>query len=292
MKLEKSVVTNLLFPASRNNIASFAQTMRLMQELSVDCAEFYHDGDGRGTGKVGNALADYGLAGIYIAVIPSKERQLWACSTDPENRAGAVRLFCDCLRDAADNGIPRMMINSGRIGDDPKAQYRCLGETVEQVANYAEQKGYHISLTMEPCDSRVTAMHLIGDYELADSFAAECRAKGIALELTMDSAHTAEQGQNFLDALRDTRPYCNHVHFANCCLSDPSSPLYGDQHVGYEQPNSVWNYEAIEAFWPNLEQLWPSEEPLRVTCEILCRASDPEAYFRNVWNRIPFGKKA
>ena len=34
----------------------------------------------------------------------------------------------------------------------------------------------------------------------------------------MDTAHTVEEGEDFLEALTAVKPYCNHIHFANCFI--------------------------------------------------------------------------
>ncbi|MCD8139377.1 MAG: hypothetical protein LUE17_06310 [Planctomycetaceae bacterium] len=61
MRLVKSICTNLVFPASRKDIAAFRDMAAFLKEKGIGCIEFYHDGDGRA--HTGKALADLGLDG-------------------------------------------------------------------------------------------------------------------------------------------------------------------------------------------------------------------------------------
>ena len=286
MRLTKSTCTNLVFPASRKSIDEFRRMAGFLKEKGVGCVEFYHDGPDRG--KIGGVLSDVGLDAVYIAVIPSKEQKLWLCDLDPRARKAAVAMMKNCIDEAAGNGMEQVMINSGRLTADVEAGLEALGDSVEQLYEHAAGKNYPFRLFLEPCDSIIDAFHLVGPYRRAVDFAAMMRGRGFPLELTMDSAHTAEENEDFAEALVQAKPYCNHVHFANCRIADPADALYGDKHLGFEYSGSVWTPETLAALFPKLEALYPGGEPLRIALEVLCREDDPYAYFEKMWDLLPF----
>ena len=228
---------------------------------------------------------------VYIAVLPSKEKQLWLCDADADGRKKAVDLLKTCIDDAAANGISRVMINSGRTAGSVDEELTALEDSVRQLYEYAAKKNIPFRLCLEPCDSIREAFHLIGPYRRTREFTERLRGLGFPLELTMDSAHTAEENEDFAAALAATRPYCNHIHFANCRIADPTDPLYGDKHIGLEYSGSVWTPETLETLFREIEPPSPGDEPVQIALEILCREDDPYAYFEKTWDSVPFLSK-
>ncbi len=286
MRLVKSICTNLVFPASRKDIAAFRDMAAYLKSKGIGCIEFYHDGDGRA--QTGTVLADLGLDGVYIGVIPSKEGAQFLCNTDETARRAAVDVHTACLDEMRDNGLTQFMICSGKLGPDVDAQLRALETSVEELYTYAAAKNIPVRILLEPCDSNMDARHLLGPTGRCVAFVEAMRARGFPLELTMDTAHVAEEGEDFLDAMRATRPYCTHVHFANCLVTDPANPFYGDKHLGFEYPDTVWSPAALADVFAGLEALYPGENDLRVALEVLCREDDPYAYFEKMWASLPF----
>ena len=291
LKIINSVCTSLVFPQSRKSLRDFRRMAEFLGGKGIDCIEFYHDGDGRD--RIGPILADAGLDAIYIAVIPSKEGKLHLCDCNEGGRQSAVRLFQSCIDEAQANGIGRVMMNSGAMQTDTRKGLDALGRSVEELFGYAARKNYRgFALTLEPCDTGMEAFQLIGPYARAKAFAQAMREKGLPLELTMDSAHTAEEGEDFFQAVEATREFCGHLHFANCNITQPDNPLYGDKHLGYEYPHTVWTPETLGQLTRQLQALYPGEEPLRIGLEFLCREDDPYSYFERTWDSLPFLHKA
>ncbi|MCI8861984.1 MAG: TIM barrel protein [Lachnospiraceae bacterium] len=287
MRIKKSVCTNLVFPKTRKDIDEFARVTEFLKSRGVDSMEFYHDGEARRESRIGDILDKNDMEGIYIAVIPSKEQGLHACSAEEENRRASVKLFCSCMDEAADNGISVMMLNSGRIGANVKEGLKALKETIGSLYEYMAKKHYSMRLTLEPCDSWMFARQLLGPTARTAAFLEDCHRAGLPLELTMDSAHTLEEGEDFLEAVKAVKPFCRHLHFANCYIKDEKSPLYGDQHVGFEYADTEWDYQALIQAWPAFKEMFDGDE-LRVAVEVLCREEDPYVYFDNMWSRMPF----
>ena len=286
MRLNRSICTNLFFPESRRNIDSFRDMAQFLSDKRIDTIEFYHDGIHKNL--VGKLLDEIGLSGVYIAVIPSKEKKLYLCDEDKGARKKAVDLFYQCIDEAQANGINEVMINSGRIGISITEGLSCLVESVEQLFNHISRKNYKIKLLMEPCDSNMEAYHLIGPYRRTLDFVKNVNKKGLPLELTMDTAHTVEEGESFSEALKAVKEFCNQIHFANCYIKNPKDPLYGDKHLGFEYPDTEWTVSELTLLFKELEALYAGDEILRIGLEVLCRTDDPNDYFEKTWDSLPF----
>ena len=286
MRVLNSACISVLFPKSRKSIDEFKRTAEFLAGRGVKGIEFFYDGDH--PERVGGILADNGLDGIFIVVIPSKEGKLWLCDTDDDRRAAAVKMATGYLDYARDNGMEKVMINSGRPDGDIAKGLDALAASVGELFEHAEKTSHGLKLCLEPCDDNMEAFHLIGPYRRAVDFVQRVQEEGYPLTLTMDAAHTAETGEDFVEAMRAAKPYCNHVHFANCNISQPDNPLYGDKHLGFEYPDSVWTPETLARLYGELEKLYPGDEELRIGIEILCREDDPFAYYEKTWNMLPF----
>lgn len=286
MKVMHSACTAVLFPESRKNIDAFRRTAEFLAERGVGGIEFYYDGDS--PDSVGDIVKSAGLDPIFIGVIPSKEKKLWLCDVDREGRAKAVALFKDLIAYSQDNGIATVMLNSGRIMPDIDAGLDALAASVAELYEYIASTRYATHLCLEPCDDAMDALHLVGPYRRALAFVRRVNDLGHPLTLTMDSAHTVETGEDFAEAVAAAKPYCNHVHFANCNVTQPDNPLYGDKHLGFEYPDSEWTPDTLEALYRRLEDIYPGDEPLRIGIEILCREEDPYAYYDKTRALLPF----
>lgn len=287
MKIISSVCTNLYFPKSRSSIQAFQEMAHFLADrFAIQGVEFYHDGGD--AAKIGRVLAETGLSGIYIAVIPLKEKLLHLCDTDEGGRQAALALMEGCIEQAVDNGVKMVMFNSGRIGPDPAAGVAALLASIGRLYEYVARRGYDLGFCLEPCDSGLDAKQLIGPAQRTKALLEALHEEGYPLSLTLDTAHVAEEGENFVSALTQLRAYCNHIHFANCVLGDPASPLYGDKHVGYEYEGTAWGFGALDALLPSLQALYPGEEPLRIGLEVLCREQDPYAYFERAWQKLSY----
>ncbi|MCC8189754.1 MAG: sugar phosphate isomerase/epimerase [Planctomycetes bacterium] len=287
MRLINSVCTTVMFPPSRREPEYFRRTAAFLAGRGVDCLEFYYDGPVPGD-ALGRALTDAGLAGIFIAVIPSKEKKLWLCDPDEDARRAAMGMHRQCLDLAWENGLSEFMICSGAAGADVDRRLDQLAKSVAELHDYADQKGQPIRLLLEPCDETMQACNVLGPYQRSVAFTERMNRAGHPLELTMDSAHSAEIGEDFTAAVRAARPWCRHVHFANCDISTPGSDLYGDKHVGFEYPGTVWTPATLAQLFADLQELYPDDEELRIGIEILCREDDPFAYYDKTWSLVPF----
>ena len=286
MKIIPSVCTNLWFPASRKDIGAFRDTADFLKDKGVRMIEFYHDGPDRD--QCGKILNDRGFEGMYVGVIPHKEKLQHLCNPDEAARVKAVELGMACIDEAAGQGIKNVMYNSGRTdGGTVEAGMEAFHKSFTEMFNHVAKKGYDIEIGMEPCDSWMDSCQMIGSTELALVASERLRKEGMPFWLVMDSAHNAEQGENFIDSVTKVKPYCKHIHYANCLINDPKNPLYGDKHLGFEFADSVWTFGTLKTLTTQLDALYEGQE-VRVALEVLCREEDPYAYFTSAWNQLPF----
>lgn len=283
MNVITSVCTNLFFPKSRDNAQAFADMTSFLRNYGIQSVECYCDGHQ----QAGEFIALNGMSGVYIGVIPLKEQRKDLCALQEDARKMAVMQAKADMDKANRGGFDWFMINSGRKtpGQETKGMMALL-HSLEELFEYRYKKGMKLGIEMEPCDSNMEAMHLVGSPERAAELCRTLDRHKLQLKLVMDSAHTSEEGRDFFEALTLTQPYCQHIHFANCRLSDPEDPLYGDKHLGYEYQGGIWNFEAIEDMMKRLDNFYENQD-IRIGLECLCRQEDPFAWFDNTWKRLP-----
>ena len=71
---------------------------------------------------------------------------------------------------------------------------------------------------------------LMGPTARGREMAAAVAAGHANFGLTFDLSHALQMGEDPLASLLSIRPYCRHVHLANCVIRDHGHPLFGDKH--------------------------------------------------------------
>lgn len=285
MNLKRSVALSVLFPRSRYAAAAFTRALTFLADWPLDSVEFYYEGEDRAT--VASALASSGLQGIYIAVIALKGQDLSLCSPDEEQRAAACALAHRCIDEAHELGCRSVMINSGRHPGAALAE-SAIEQFVRSVTELHEHAGqFGISLLLEPCDSQMDARNLLGPTGLSADVVRRLRRTIPDFALTLDTAHIREEGEDFLAEVSRATDCCDHLHFANCVVDDPSDPMYGDKHVGFDYPGSAFPPAELRRIFAALQEIYQGRD-CRIALEILCREPDPESYFRKLAGQIPW----
>ncbi|MDO4548976.1 MAG: TIM barrel protein [Clostridia bacterium] len=242
MKIIKSACTNVLFPESRKSLDGFRRTVETIAEAGFGWMEFYYDGPGRD--KIGNIIRDNGLNALYVGVVPHKEKLLHLCNTDEDGRKLAMKQAYECIDEADGLGFKHVMYNSGRTQPDAEAGLKALERSFIEMHEYMSRKNIDIKLMLEPCDSAMDARQHLGPYALSREFAIRMEKHGAPVYLTMDAAHTAEEGEDFVEAVKATKPWIDRIHYANCVVDDSSDPLYGDKHISLNHPRGFFDYAA------------------------------------------------
>lgn len=287
MKLLRSVALSVLFPESRDDASAFEHALAFLSAWPLDSVEFFFEGQDKP--RVARALAASGLNSIYIAVIPLKGQNLSLCSPDEQERQKALALVRQCSDDARLFGCQGIMVNSGRHPGKDLAEKALsqFGSSVESLHTYLHNSGQPMKLLLEPCDSSMDARNLLGPNRLATALTRQLRARCPDFALTLDTAHMMEEGEDFLAELKDSTDCCDHIHFANCFVSDASDPMYGDKHVGFDYPGSAFPPEVLHNIFQEIKKIYGGRT-CRIALEILCREPDPQGYFRKVAAQIPW----
>lgn len=293
--IRRSLALSSLFPKTLKSWDELERTVRFLEKYSFGQLEFYippgHDR------QIAKLFAKAGFSSILIGVIALKEAGFSLCSMDEEERCRAVNILRSCMDRALETGSHGVMLNSGFIpGYSPvpaavrspapeqlKAAHTAYVRSIGEAAEYGEQRGYDITLLLEPGDSKVQSFQLLGPTDQVMETTERIRKQYRRYALTMDVAHLREEGEDVMTSLRQTLPYCDHIHLCNCVMA-PSRELYGDKHVDFDYPGACWNYEDFKNMYRNIRDLY-ADRDFTITLEITCRAADNEAWFNNLISR-------
>jgi len=231
--LENSVVLIAFFPNSIGDDEIFWEALKATKSYNLDFVEFYYKGNDKD--KIKDYLEVNDIKNIYLGAMALKQNNLNLSALDEEIREKSIREIKKCIDDAYFYNSQSMLINSGRRPKDEVdnvVAYKCLKKSMIALLNYIEKKSknYQLKLTLEPGDTNIDSCSLIGPTDLAIKLIQELREKYDNVGLTMDTSHLIQLGEEPIDSIKKTLPYCNHIHLANCIIGDKSHNLYGDKH--------------------------------------------------------------
>ena len=292
----RSLAISSLFPETVESWETLERTVRFLEGYSFKQLEFYSPpGNDR---KTAGLFENAGFSSVLIGVIPLKRAGFSLCSLSEEERNRAANVLKNCMDRAAETGSHGVLLNSGFIPgyshgpaaistptpEQLKAACDAYIRSIEEAAEYGERRGYNISLLLEPGDSNVQSFQLLGPTDRVMETTERIRKNHRRYALTMDVAHLREEGEDVMASLRQTLPYCDHVHLCNCVMDDPANALYGDKHVDFDCPGACWNYEDFRNMYRSIRSLY-GDRDFTITLEITCRAADNEAWFADVASR-------
>jgi sugar phosphate isomerase/epimerase len=130
-----------------------------------------------------------------------------------------------------------------------------LVESMVTLSEYASSQATDrpLVLSLEPTDRSVHRYGLIGPTVEAVELVREVRRQGGAVWLTLDQSHLAQLGEVVEDSIAVAKGYHVHMHLANCLLSDPDSPIYGDEHPRFGVEGGEHDLPDVTALF---EALW------------------------------------
>jgi sugar phosphate isomerase/epimerase len=178
---------------------------------------------------------------------------------DPDERNRSIALAKQLIDDALFFGASIHLITGGPdtepiLRDKAKNQ---LVNSILELSDYIEARANETlpMLSLEPMDREIHRKGLIGPISEAVEVVREVHDRGGKVYLTIDQSHLAQLGENTVGALIAANEYLYHVHLANCIISDPSSPLYGDAHPYFGVPGGVHDLPEVVAFLKALKAL-------------------------------------
>ncbi len=178
---------------------------------------------------------------------------------DPGERAHSLDLAKKLIDDALLFGACIHLITGGP-DTEPALRDRARDALVHSIVELSDYADAHarkspLFLSLEPVDRAVHRKGLVGPIAEAVEVARKVRDLGGELYLTIDQSHLAQLGEKPDNALALADDFLVHVHLANCVISDPKSPLYGDEHPRFGVPGGVHDVAEVVAFLNILQGL-------------------------------------
>ncbi len=229
-RIKQSATLTGLFPAS---VTDARETVRGIEEsarLGYEAAEFFYDGPGNG--EVARACRDAGIATIYHPAYALKQQKLDLGDPVEERRRQAVDRVRGWIDRAAGFGSQAVMLLSGPERSEAGDRTRAVGllsESLETLCDHARGAGA-MRVHLESFNNLGEPWLLMGPTARCREMAAAVAARHANFGLTFDLSHALQMGEDPLASLLSIRPYCSHVHLANCVIRDRGHPLFGDKH--------------------------------------------------------------
>jgi sugar phosphate isomerase/epimerase len=266
----KSFVLSASFPGSKKGCGGLKKALDTIAPYHFTTIEYYSQDVS--AGKVARLME--GRRSIFLAGALQKAAGLNPCALDKDIRGKAVAELGECFRFARQAGAGALMLSSGprpeHEADDPQCLLY-LADSLEKL--HKLEPG--LPILLEPGDRDVEYRHLLGYTPVSVEFAAARRRDGLPLGLVFDISHVAQLGEDLGAAWAAARPYCDHVHLANCVL-ERRHPLYGDKHPFFGIPGGVYSHQDARGF---LSVLRKDPLPLTVSLEVICPPNEPEERF-------------
>jgi sugar phosphate isomerase/epimerase len=266
----KSFVLSASFPGSKKSYEGLKQALDAIAPYHFTTIEYYSEDVS--ADKVSRLME--GRKSIFLAGALQKAAGLSPCSLDKDVRAKAVAELGECFRFARQAGAAALMLSSGPRPEDESNDPQCLlclAESLEKLHKLEPD----LPILLEPGDRDVEYHHLLGYTSVSAEFVAARRRDGLPLGLIFDISHVAQLGEDLGAAWVAARPYCDHVHLANCVL-ERQHPLYGDKHPFLGVPGGVYSHADTRSF---LSVLREDPAPLTVSLEVICPSNESEDSF-------------
>jgi sugar phosphate isomerase/epimerase len=266
----KSFVLSASFPGSKKGYEGLKKALDATAPYHFTTLEYYSEGVS--ADKV-SLLMD-GRRSIFLAGARQKAAGLNPCALDKDVRGKAVAELGECFRFARQAGAAALMLSSGPRPEHETDDPQCL-LYLEDSLEKLHKLEPDLPILLEPGDRDVEYRHLLGYTPVSVEFAAACRGDGLPLGLIFDTSHVAQLGEDLGAAWTAARPYCDHVHLANCVL-EKQHPLYGDKHPFFGVPGGVYTHQDACGF---LSVLREDPLPLTVSLEVICPLNEAEDSF-------------
>jgi hypothetical protein len=270
MVKSKSFVLSASFPSSKKGYDGLKKALDIITPYHFTTIEYYSEDVS--ADKV--SLLMEGRRSIFLAGARQKAAGLNPCALDKDVRDKAVAELGECFRFARQAGAAALMLSSGPRPEHESDDPQCLIYLADSLESLHKLEP-DLPILLEPGDRDVEYRHLLGYTPVSVEFTAACRKNGLPLGLIFDISHIAQLGEELGAAWVAARPYCDHVHLANCVLEKQHS-LYGDKHPLFGVPGGVYTHQDAYGF---LSVLQEDPQPLTVSLEVICPFNESEDGF-------------
>jgi sugar phosphate isomerase/epimerase len=241
------------FKQSVNDSQYFKDKLQLVKkEGYYDYIEFYFEGDKNQCEKIKRLIGKNRFDSIFLAGFPMKKDKIDIADFDNEKRAEALEAVKRLIDKAYYFESKKLVIVSGKTyenEEDRKKAFGYLCESIKQLCRYAKTKAqnYTLDLTLEYFNDKGEPFYLIGPSESARQLAECVSSEYDNFEITFDLSHSLQLREEPVQALNETKRYVNHIHLANCVISDKKDAFYGDKHPPFNVSNGeVFNDDLIQ----------------------------------------------
>ncbi len=244
--------------------------------------------------EIRRLLRDHGHPLTYTLTRVLGERGLSLSSLDASNRALAREVVIAQMPAAVEAGAQALCVISGPRPRDPAARgdaLAALEDSLARVCAAARETAPGLEILIEPLDHSAHKRNTLGSTAEAVGICERLAARGIELELCVDTAHLVLNEESPVRAVTQARKHIAEFHFCNCCV-DRSHPMFGDRHLPFGAPGVV-DEAQIGAWMRQLRQLdfFNAATRPRVFCEVwkpdamdsLAVVAHCEAALKNGW---------
>jgi hypothetical protein len=270
MLKEKSFVLSAAFPGSKKGVESLRYALNMLSPYHFSTIEYYCEEVSPGQA----AVLLTGKKSIFLAGARQKNAGLNPCACDRKTREKAIAELGECFHFAREAGAAAVMLSSGSRPPNEADDVLCL-EYLADSLHRLHRMEPELPMLLEPGDRDVEYRQLLGPSIWSADFVAARKKEGLPLGLIFDISHAAQLGENLETAWDTVKPYCDHVHLANCVL-EKKSPIYGDKHPFFGIPQGVYSHQRAQDF---LTKLVNDPTPLRISLEMVCPPGEKEDDF-------------
>lgn len=277
--MKKSIALTPLYPGAVSDQKVFAEALNLFQQYGISVVE--HVSAPELLAEKGRFLRDRGLESVYLGAVVQKREKSSLCNPDERQRCLAVDLAKQLADHAAQAQACKLLLTSGWRPENPDHEQNAYDALTRSFAELLDYVGNELALVLEPGDRDVDYFQLIGPTRYAVTFISQFGGK---VGLVLDTSHVAQLGEELRTATMQAKPYCSHIHLANCVLKK-ESPLFGDKHPCFDVVDGVYRHEDMLAYFAWLQTLYQADD-VTIGVEFINREGD--AFAKNIVDGTPW----
>jgi len=187
-------------------------------------------------------------------------------SLDKDLRLKTVQRLKEETYFAAECGVSNIAFVTGPDPGDEKRK-DAMDALFESICSICEEaKKYSMTVLVEHLDRFAHKKRVLGPIDETVQLFTRVKENYSNIGIAFDTAHSALNGENVVDAIKLGKDFIHQIHFSNAVL-DPSSELYGDHHMAIGETGFLTE-EKISEILVEVKQLKIGpEEGLRVAVE-------------------------
>jgi len=284
MKMHKKgiVLTSAMLQAEHDE-SLFNEALDFLMQFDIKVIEFFTDAERAKC--YGEAIISRNFEPLFISALDQRRNSdCRICSEDESQRLRSVDFTKRSIEKAILSGSKRTLIQSGTYPIDPLHEVKCMKAVEKSLIELSEFAGDDIRLMLEPCDRSVQLCQLLGPSLQVYTLMKKLSLNNIGL--TMDIAHITELFEDPIDAISLCKPYCDHIHIANCVL-EPTSELFGDKHPLFGVADGCYNSEDGDKQYREVSSLYNNEN-LYISMEMMGFDNEPMPFLKDMINNTPW----